>query len=88
MFGLGPATKIFLSVAAVDMRNYVPFIVMRSCAVPSAELARLRNAGRRITRATWSEALPATCLADGSGHDAQLVEAPTPLLRVFRWDPL
>jgi len=40
MFGWGPATKVYLCAGATDMRNYVPFIFMRSCAVPSADLAR------------------------------------------------
>lgn len=39
MFGWGPATKVYLCAGATDMRNYVPFIDMWSCAVPSAELA-------------------------------------------------
>ena len=37
MFGIGPATRIYLAAGTTDMRNYVPFIFMRSCAVPSAD---------------------------------------------------
>jgi hypothetical protein len=30
MFGLGPATKIYIAVEAIDMRNYAPSVDMRS----------------------------------------------------------
>ena len=49
MFGVGPATRIYLAAGTTDMRNYVPFIDMWSCAVQSPQLARFRDAGRRIT---------------------------------------
>ena len=34
MFGLGPATRIYLGVESVDIRNYAPSIDMRSLPEP------------------------------------------------------
>ena len=68
MFGLGPATKIYIAVEAIDMRKYAPSMVMWSRVDRAAESARFGGSGRRITRAmVWTAASPATCPAAGIG---------------------
>jgi hypothetical protein len=49
MFGLGPATKIYIGVEAVDMRKYAPSMVMWSRLLGAPESARFGGSGRRIT---------------------------------------
>ena len=41
MFGVGPATRIYLAAGATDMRNYAPSIDMRSSHQPSFLISSL-----------------------------------------------
>ena len=84
MIHLPASVRVYLCLTACDMRNYVLFIVMGCCAAQRGDLAGFRDAARRITRATLSEALLAACRAVGNGHDAKSVESPPPSHRVFR----
>ena len=64
MIHLPASLRVYLCLTACDMRNYVPFIVMRSCAVPSADLA---GSSRRRTahNASYFERSIASNLSGG-----------------------
>jgi hypothetical protein len=57
MFGIGPATRIYLAAGATDMRKYAPSIVMWSRLIGAAESAGFGGSGGRITRSiVWTAA--------------------------------